>query len=136
MQWFTFNIQQKGGQYKRALTYDVDMHPQLNDLEAKKSPVKITGFLNKRNLYTQEDNVLINKNKTTFEDGQEEIPYTKNEKTVVEDAPTEKVSEIKKKHLNSLVSLICYVAENDHIKLQFKGAAEKMGQKTAVLVND
>ena len=61
MQWFTFTIQQKGGKYKRALTHDIDMHPQLNDLKAKKSPVKISVFPNKRNLYMQEGNALIKK---------------------------------------------------------------------------
>ena len=56
------------------------MHPQLNDLEAKKSPVKITGCSNKINLYTQEDDVVIKENKTVFEDNQEVIPYTSNGK--------------------------------------------------------
>ena len=102
------------------------MHSQLNDLEAKKNSVEITGFSNKINLYTQEDDVLIKKNKATSEDSQEEIPYTKIEKTAVEDAPIEKISEIKKKHLKSLVSLICYVPVNDHIKSQFKGAEENI----------
>ena len=81
MQWFTFNIQQKSGKYKRALTYDIDMRPELNDLETKKSPVKITGFSNKINLYTQEDDVMTKKSKTTFEDSQKEIPYRKIKKT-------------------------------------------------------
>lgn len=39
MQRFAFNIQQKDGKYQRALTYDIDMRPQLNDLEIKKSLV-------------------------------------------------------------------------------------------------
>ena len=39
MQRLAFNIQQKDGKYQRALTYDIDMCPQLNDLEIKKSLV-------------------------------------------------------------------------------------------------
>ena len=112
------------------------MHPQLNDLEAKKNSVEITRFSNKINLQTQQDDVLIKKNKATSEDSQEEIQYTKIEKTAVEDAPIEKISEIKKKHVKSLASLICYVPVNDHIKSQFKGAEENISQKTEVLVND
>ena len=61
-------------------------------------PSKNNRFFLKRNKTTQEDDILVKRYKTSFEQSQEEIVYKKIEKEKVKDAPIETICKIKKKN--------------------------------------
>ena len=66
------------------MSYDVDMQEKLNDLEGKRSSVKITGFSSKRNMLAEQDDVLNKKNKTEITESDEVIPYKKSREQLLQ----------------------------------------------------
>ena len=106
IKWFEFDLQQKAIT-TRGLSYDIELEPQIKELQETKSPVKITKFGKRKNMYTCADDIQI-KRSTLLQPSKQLFSYkaVPNENTNAEFLD---ICAIKVLPLKTMVSLVCYI---------------------------